>query len=193
MKRDDLLSTIDNDLANLDQKKSAAKESISEYKSFFWGALCTFVFGVALQFITNKLYDPTEHDLALKQMEEETLVVPKDFYVDRQEECIREVAEGGTLDLEDWSQDEVLGLLEDKAYEGQFNMCSDEMYINSKDTQEDYVQSLEKSTVGATIARFTLGSSIGYLMIIGYYANSKRRTENKLGKRKRDRDLLNLD
>lgn len=194
MNRDDLLNSIDGDLANLTVKKKKNQRLREFGSNSFKGCLFTILIGAGIQFGTNMIYDPEPYNDAKDQMEAGTLIVPKSAYIDYQEKCIRHYAEESeSLNLEDRKQSEVIGLLEDRKYKDVFAKCADQEYTNALITQREYVDSLAKSSVGSTLVAGGIVGSLFYLGIMGFGARSMSGAQKKIQKRERDRDLLNFD
>ncbi|MEC7701822.1 MAG: hypothetical protein VX740_10325 [Pseudomonadota bacterium] len=189
---DDIIDEINKDLSKLNGKKSFGNAMANTGKELIGSAIFGGVLCLAIQFaIVNPLHDEEPYNDALEQQMKGTLVVPAEFYVSEQAECIKdELLESSNVSadvLDDMSHEEIV----DK-YAGSFESCQDDKF-QTEEMREDYLNDLKNPdfTAGA-IGVGQLSALFIWAGLYGFGAIKRRSAESKIAKRKRDRKAFDL-
>jgi hypothetical protein len=187
-KKAGILSKIENDLTSLNKEQSFNSKIGKLGKDSAMSGLAIAALLFATHFSLAALHDPEEYNAVKAQIKAQTFTVPAAHYADLQEVCIRSaLGDDEGLDLKDMSQDDILSLKD--TYNDQLGeRCSDEKY--SRYSQYNYLQTLDAPSWPLNAGLVFLASSAFYLVVTGYSANRRRKTQKNIDKKSRDLDLL---
>ncbi|MAH04938.1 MAG: hypothetical protein CL561_05235 [Alphaproteobacteria bacterium] len=189
---DDIIDEINKDLSKLNGKKSFGDRLANTGKELIGAAIFVGSLSLAIQFgIVNPLHDEEPYNDALEQQKKGTLVVPAEFFVSEQAECIKdELLESSNVSadvLDDMSHEEIV----DK-YAGSVEECQDDKF-QTEDMREDYLNDLKNPDFTAGAIGFgQLSAVFIYSGLYGFGAIKRRRAESKIAKRERDRKAFDL-
>lgn len=182
----DIQSRIQSDIHDLSSTEASRNKSKKFWRELAIGAVFVSAASFGIDHFVQESHDYTERDEVVATIEDGTYETPTQFYLDQQEECIREELDDEEgLDLDNMSQDEVLALR--SQFSGQLE-CSGEDF-NEK-VQELHVKSLEPTEFFTDLKYNTLVYSGMYLAISGFFAYRRRSAGKALERRQNDLKLL---